>query len=110
MGGRWLWDPITGRSFWKLLDNTERMRRTSNMRKLRREEDWRGSETSQTSQHTGGGTSLRRKIHTAFNHNLIRLQLSELKKLIYEKSHLFLWCLQKYCWPDEEEECNYLLA
>merc|ERR1712192_109593 len=85
--GRWWSDPIIGRSFWKLLDNTERMRRTSNMRKLLREEDWRGSETSQTSQPTGGGTSLRRKILTAFNHNLIRLQqLSELKKLRNEKS------------------------
>merc|ERR1719234_180567 len=51
------------------------------MRKLPREVDWRGSETLQISQLTGGGTSLRRKILTAFNHNLIRLQLSELKKL-----------------------------
>merc|ERR1719234_800857 len=78
------------------------------MRKLPREEDWRGSETSQISQLTGGGTSLRRKIPTAFNHNLIRLQqLSELKKLRNEKSHQFLCGLQKYLWPDES---NYLLA
>merc|ERR1719234_1335944 len=82
------------------------------MRKLLREEDWRGLETSQISQLTGGGMSLRRKILTAFNHNLIRLQqLSELKKLRYEKSYQFLCGLQINFWPDEEEEeCNYLLA
>merc|ERR1712181_183230 len=109
--GRWRSVPITGRSFWKLHDNTERMRRTSHMRKLQREEDWRGSETSQISQPTGGGMSLRRKILTAFNHNLIRLQqLSELRKLRSEKSHQFLCGLQINLWPEGEEECNYLLA
>ena len=79
-------DPISGEmvvgpnyreSFWKLLDNTEQLRRTSSTRKLQREGDWRAPETSQINQLTGAGTSLRRKIRTASNHSFQLCPLSE---------------------------------
>merc|ERR1712037_225174 len=103
------WDPITERSLKRLLDNTEQIRRTSNMRKLLREEDWRVPETSQTSQPTGGGTSLRRKIRTAFKLSLKHFASeSELKNPRDKKPCQFSCGVQISLWPARDR--NYLLA
>merc|ERR1719175_116964 len=71
------------------------------MRKRLREEGWRGSETSQTSQPTGDGMNLRRRIRTAFNHNLIPYSYSIVRIEKKKKKPLQLMCgLQINFWLD----------